>query len=73
MDKQENDQHAYKETTLNDEDHEVFPKGPLGPILGAPKQYEPPRQDGPRSRDTLSEGLSSAAAPQQTGQKLNSR
>jgi hypothetical protein len=51
MDKQENDEHAYKETTLNDEDHEVFPKGPLGPILGAPKQYEPPRQDGPRFRD----------------------
>ena len=28
---------------------EVFPKGPLGPILGAPKQFEPPCQDRPRS------------------------
>ena len=40
---------AHKETTDKDHNEEVFPKGPLGPILGAPKQYEPSRQGGQRS------------------------
>jgi hypothetical protein len=43
-------EHAHKETTDNDTE-EVFPKGPLGPILGVPKQYEPSRQGGQRSYD----------------------
>jgi hypothetical protein len=42
---------AHKETTDKDHNEEVFPKGPLGPILGAPKQYEPSRQGGQRSYD----------------------
>jgi hypothetical protein len=41
MDTQKHDERAYKETTDKDHIEEVFPKGPLGPILGAPKQYEP--------------------------------
>ena len=40
---------VYKEKTDKDYIEEVFPKGPLGPILGAPKQFEPPCQDRPRS------------------------
>ena len=38
---------AHKENT----DKEMFPKGPLGPILGAPKQYEPLYRGQPRSFD----------------------
>ena len=39
-------------------DKEMFPKGPLGPILGAPKQYEPPCRGEPYDSDRLnSHGL----------------
>jgi hypothetical protein len=51
MAKQIHDERAYKETTNKDHIDQVFPKGPLGPILGAPKQYEPPSLGGPRSYD----------------------
>ncbi len=51
MDTQKHDERVYKETTHKDHAEEVFPKGPLGPILGAPKQYEPPRQGRPCSCD----------------------
>jgi hypothetical protein len=40
MNTQKHDERAFKETTHKDHTEEVFPKGPLGPILGAPKQYE---------------------------------
>jgi hypothetical protein len=50
MDTQKHDERAYEETTDKDYIDEVFPKGPLGPILGAPKQYEPPWQCRPRAR-----------------------
>ena len=50
MDRQKCSEGAFKEAA--GKDHiEVFPKGPLGPILGAPKQYEPPGQSPPRSYD----------------------
>ena len=51
MDTQKHDERAYKETTDKDHNEEVFPKGPLGPILGAPKQYEASRQGSQRSYD----------------------
>jgi len=51
MDTKTHDERAYKEISDKDHNEEVFPKGPLGPILGAPKQYEPPCQGGPRSYD----------------------
>jgi len=51
MDRKTHDERAYKKITDKDHNEEVFPKGPLGPILGAPKQYEPPCQGGPRSYD----------------------
>ena len=50
MDTQKHNERAYTETTGKDHIEEVFPMGPLGPILGAPKQYEPSRQGGPCSR-----------------------
>ena len=50
MDTQNNhNRPAHKENTDNDVIDEVLPKGPLGPILGAPKQYEPIWQGSPRS------------------------
>ena len=51
MDTQKRAERAYKETTDKDHIDEVFPSGPLGPILGSPKQYEPPCRGGPRSYD----------------------
>ena len=51
MDTKTHDERAYKKITDKDHNEEVFPKGPLGPILGAPKQYEPPGQSSPRSYD----------------------
>ena len=51
MDTKTHDERAHKEITDKDYNEEVFPKGPLGPILGSPKQYEPPCRGGPRSYD----------------------
>ena len=51
MDTNTHDKRAYKEITDKDHNEELFPKGPLGPVLGLPKQYEPPCQSGPRSYD----------------------
>ena len=51
MDRQKHDVRPFKQTTHKDHIEEVFPKGPLGPILGAPKQYEPPFRSSPRSYD----------------------
>ena len=51
MDTKTHDECAYKEITDKDHNEEEFPKGPLGPILGAPKQYEPPCPSPPRSYD----------------------
>lgn len=48
---QTNHDRAYKENTDKNHIDEMFPKGPLGPILGAPKQYEPPYRDQSRSCD----------------------
>ena len=41
MDTQKHDERANKENTGKHHIEEVFPKGPLGPILGAPKQMNP--------------------------------
>jgi len=50
MDTQKKDhERAYKENTDKDHIEEMFPKGPLGPILGVPKQYEPAYRGQPRS------------------------
>ena len=51
MDRQKHNERAYKESADKDHIEEVFPKGPLGPILGVPKQYEPPFRGGPPSYD----------------------
>ena len=51
MDRQMHDDRAFKQTTHKDHIEEVFPRGPLGPILGSPKQYEPPCRGGPHSYD----------------------
>jgi hypothetical protein len=45
MVRQRHHEHGHKVKT----DKAMFPKKPLGPILGAPKQYEPLGQDYPRS------------------------
>ena len=51
MDTKTHDERAHKEITDKDHNEEEFPKGPLGPILGAPKQYEPRCPSRPRSYD----------------------
>ena len=56
MNTQKRAEGAYKETT--DKDHiEKVPRGPLGPILRSPKQYEPPCRGGPLSFSYDSDGL----------------
>ena len=51
MDTKTHDERDYKKITDRDHNEELFPKGPLGPILGAPKQYEPSCQGSPHSYD----------------------
>jgi len=51
METKTHDERAHKEITDKDDNEDEFPKGPLGPILGSPKQYEPPCRGGPLSYD----------------------
>jgi hypothetical protein len=44
---------AHKENT----DKEMFPKGPLGPIPGASKQYEPPYRGASRAPSTVIDSI----------------